>query len=125
MKNFEAWSSVKSNIGNMGKVKVFHKSEIWWCCVGLNIGDEEDGKNSNYERPVYVYRKFNNNIFLGIPLTSKYKDNEYHFKINENENSTLLLSQVKLMSSKRLLRYIKKITENKHKIIKDRLVNIL
>ncbi len=30
-----------------------------WCSIGINVGDEEDGKNELYERPVLVIKKFN------------------------------------------------------------------
>ena len=31
------------------------------------MGFEEDGKNDNFVRPVLVLKKFNNDMFLGIP----------------------------------------------------------
>ena len=43
------------------------KKDIWWVSVGVNVGFEEDGKNDNFVRPVLVLKKFNNDMFLGIP----------------------------------------------------------
>lgn len=58
---------------------LFKEREIWWRSIGTNIGTEEDGKNAHFERPVLVLRKFNRDIFLGLPLTSTRKDHRYHF----------------------------------------------
>ena len=32
----------------------FRDGEIWWARLGVNIGYEMDGKNSNFARPVTV-----------------------------------------------------------------------
>ena len=126
MKSFDEWNKNKKQIEVRDrKLPIFHNSEIWWCSLGLNIGYEEDGKGKLFERPVFVYKKFNNSMFLGIPMTTKYKDNPFYFKLNENENSTLILSQIKLMSSKRLLRSISKVSRGKYKELKSKLLEIL
>ncbi|HIP34066.1 MAG TPA: type II toxin-antitoxin system PemK/MazF family toxin [Bacteroidia bacterium] len=84
--------------------------QIWWTSVGLNVGDEEDGKNDNFERPVLVIKTFNRRIFLGIPITSQKKENKYYFEIEyHGKKYYLILSQIKLFSNKRLLRKITKI----------------
>src|SRR3989344_4694401 len=83
------------------------------------LGDEEDGKNSDFEHPVLIVRKFNNNIFLGIPLTSnEYKDGKYYHKLVSFPGSTAILSQVRLFDAKMLLRYIEKLESKELKEIK-------
>ena len=37
---------------------------------GKNIGFEQNGKGSNFVRPILVLRKFNSSIFWGLPLTT-------------------------------------------------------
>ena len=128
MKSFDEWNKIKKEIdvNKAGRnIPVFHESEIWWSNLGLNIGSEEDGKGLHFERPVFVLKKFNSEMFLGIPMTSKYKENKFHFKINDNDNSTLLLSQIKLMSSKRLLRFVSKVSRGKLEVIKIKLKEII
>lgn len=50
-----------------------------------------------------MLRKFNNHIFLGIPLTSVKKDNPYYLPIFFKQNEGyLLLSQLRVFESKRL-----------------------
>jgi mRNA-degrading endonuclease toxin of MazEF toxin-antitoxin module len=121
---FDNWNEKKKFVEKVSS-PIFHEREVWWCSLGKNIGSEEDGKGDGFERPVYVFKKYNSEIFLGIPLTSKYKENKYHYRINENESSTIILSQIKLMSGKRLLRQISKVSRGKHFEIKNKLLEIL
>lgn len=74
-KNFYRWSREKIRIENNKEIlPIFHEQEIWWCSIGINIGDEEDGKNTFYERPVLVVRKFSNKLAWVVPLTTKLRD---------------------------------------------------
>jgi hypothetical protein len=62
MKYFDLWNTAKQNLDIKILDEKFrvHEREIWWCSMGVNIGDEEDGKNELFERPVLILRKFNN-----------------------------------------------------------------
>jgi len=114
-KDYDNWNINKKRLSISDRV-YFRKGDIWFASIGKNIGDEEDGKNPNFERPILIIRKFNNNIFLGIPITSQEKEGKYYYKINSsNNNSTAILSQVRLLDAKRLLRFIKRI-DNKEVI---------
>ena len=47
MKNFDTWNKEKKNLENVGHdTLAFHEREIWWCSIGFNLGDEQDGKMS-------------------------------------------------------------------------------
>lgn len=48
MKNFDEWNIIKKQIEKTDKIVEFSETEIWWTSIGLNIGDEEDGKNEKY-----------------------------------------------------------------------------
>ena len=50
---------------------LFKEGEVWWCSVGLNVGEEEFGKGERFVRPVLIFKKFTQNSFLGIPLTGQ------------------------------------------------------
>ena len=123
-KDFDSWNKTKK-ILEYGKSSIFHESEIWWASIGINVGAEEDGKNMFFERPIFILKKYSKDIFLGIPMTSKYKNNKYHHRISEAESSTLLLSQIKLMSAKRLKRMVSKVSRGKYKIIREKLLDII
>ena len=126
MKDYKNWHVLKIEIENKKNEKFFNNREIWWCSIGENIGHEEDGKNNLYERPVLIFRKFNKNIFIGIPLTTKYKENDfqYSFKTNNIESSAIL-SQTRLLSSKRLIRKISKISIYDFNNIKKAFINLI
>jgi mRNA interferase MazF len=135
MKNYKDWHNLKTEIENNGTKKKFHEREIWWCSLGENIGFEEDGKNEKFERPVLVLRKFNNEIFFGLPLTSQNKNNRFHFGFTvktqkenweiQEQQSFAILSQMRLLSSKRMIRRVVHINENIFDSIEKSLVSLI
>ena len=91
--------------------KFFHEREVWWCSLGLNIGYEQDGTNELFERPVLVIKKFNRDVLWVLPLTRSDKKNRYYFPVTVGDaNSAVILSQLRLISSKRLERYMHKLS---------------
>ncbi len=85
----------------------FHEREVWWCSLGINIGVESDGKNDYFERPVLIVKKFNADMIWIIPLTSRKHNNEYYRKVDhEFGPSWACLTQLRVVSTKRLLRKI-------------------
>ncbi|MCK4554480.1 type II toxin-antitoxin system PemK/MazF family toxin [Candidatus Parcubacteria bacterium] len=126
MKNFQDWHKLKSDLHKQKRAVYFRKKEIWWCSLGLNIGFEQDGKNNNFERPILVLRKFNNDILLVLPLTSRNKTGKYYFQIRYNDKTySIILSQIRLISSKRLLRRIKKIDRDIFEEIREKVKKLL
>ena len=109
-KDFQKRHALKSKIHHDHPAPEYREQEVWWCSLGANIGVEEDGKNDGFERPVLVIRKFNKEMFFGVPLTSRTKESIYHipFVLHER-SSTALLSQLRLWSAKRLIRRIGRI----------------
>ena len=81
-----------------------NEGEVFWCRFGLNIGNEEDGKGENFRRPVLVLKKFSNEIFLGVPLTTKNKFGTWYFNFNciDGIQRQAILSQAKTFDVKRL-----------------------
>lgn len=124
-KEFDNWNIKKKELSNGSRV-YFHKGDIWFTSIGKNIGDEEDGKHSSFERPILIVRKFNNNIFLGVPLTSnEEKEGKYYHKLISFTGSTAILSQVRLFDAKRLLRLMGKIENKELKEVKIKLGKIV
>jgi len=124
-KDYDNWNIKKKELSK-GKRVYFHKGDIWFASLGKNIGDEEDGKHSTFERPILIVRKFNNNIFLGVPLTSNEdKEGKYYHKLISYIGSAAILSQVRLFDAKRLLRLMGKIDNNELKEIKIKLGKIV
>lgn len=127
-KNFDKWNIFKKNLDRRNSFPFVNPKEIWWCALGVNIGIEIDGKNENFERPVMIIKAYNTEMIKIIPLTTKTRDNKYYFKINkitfEGKMSYTVLSQVRTISAKRLLRKIGKISKKDFEKIKIMLVNI-
>ena len=71
--------------------------------MGANVGHEEDGKGDRFARPVLVVKKFNRQIFWGVPLSTQLKDKFYYHRIYFHDKpQSAMLSQLKLFSTKRL-----------------------
>ena len=114
-KDFDTWNKEKKLVDKklINKNLYFYAREIWWCSAGLNVGVEADGKNENFERPMLIIKKFNAEMVWVLPLTTKEKNNRYHYKLtHETIKSWVILSQIKTVSTKRLLRKIGSISKS-------------
>jgi mRNA interferase MazF len=104
-KDFDRWNTRKKKIHNAPFRSYVHEREVWWCALGLNIGFEQDGKNDLFERPVLVLRKFSADVVLAVPLTSRERKGLYYLTVPyDGQKASLILSQLRLISTKRLLR---------------------
>ena len=114
VKDFDTWNEIKKKVDENG-VELglyFREREIWWGTLGLNIGVEADGKGNDFERPILIIKKFNAHMVWVLPLTGKPHDDSFHKKITHNtEDSWVCLTQIRTISTKRLLRKIWKIDE--------------
>lgn len=80
MDDYNNWNEVKKKC-NINKRKLGIKSrEIFWAKIGFNIGSEEYGKDKNFTRPIIVIRKLTSDLFIGVPITSTIKNNDYFHK---------------------------------------------
>lgn len=112
-KDFDRWNSKKKNFDSDEKIPFYNEREIWWCSLGVNIGFEQDGTGDNFDRPILVIKGFNKNTFLSIGLTGKKKVGKYYFYLGkvEGRDSTAILSQIRLIDTKRLIRKIETLNE--------------
>ncbi len=109
-KDFNKWNELKIKLDKRQNTPTFEQREVWWCHIGLNVGDEENGKSINFHRPVLIIKKFNKRIFLGIPLTTQIKDNPYYHKISfHGKAQCAMLSQIKILDARRLDRKMGKL----------------
>ncbi len=124
LKKFTTWIKLKVrlNMKEEDTLPTFREGEVWWASIGMNIGYEQYGKHANFERPILILRKFNKHMFLAIPMTSKDKDTPYHIKFDYRKyakerdsdgnllyvehRGIIVMSQLKNMSTKRLLRKV-------------------
>lgn len=123
-KDFNKWNILKKRLDERQSATTFKQREIWWCHLGLNIGDEENGKGEAYSRPILIVRKFNNRIFLGVPLTTQIKDKHYYHKMTfKGKEQCIITSQLRLLESRRLIDKYGELPRNKfdeiRKVLKD------
>lgn len=125
-KDFDYWNEKKKFLNSKNIEIYFYEREVWWCSMGLNIGFEQDGKNENFTRPIVVLKKFNKNVFIGIPLSTSQKEGKYYFKFNfSGKISNAILSQIRLFDSKRLVDKLGRINKHTFQAIKEKVKNIL
>ena len=127
-KNFDNWNVERKKVDaqEIRRDLFFCEREVWWCTLGINIGVETDGKNENYERPVLSVKKFNNAMLRVVPLTSKEKVSPHHFRIShEAGTSWVCLSQIRTISTKRLLRKIGMVSEPDFCIVAKRMADYI
>ena len=67
-KDFDRWNGSKKNIHAAAKRPFYHARKIWWCAVGVNIGNELDGTGKHHDRSVLILRPFNAETFFGVSL---------------------------------------------------------
>lgn len=103
-KDFENWNKKKILVNNIENVPFFHEKEIWFCFLGANVGFEQDGQGEDFQRPVVIIKKFNNEVFWVLPLSKTSKRGKYYFDFifNKDVISVAILSQIKLIDAHRL-----------------------
>jgi mRNA interferase MazF len=105
---------------------IINEGQVFWCSLGENIGDEENGKGYIFRRPVLIFKKFNNNLFWGIPMSTKNKDNKYYVKILlKNIEQSAMISQLRVLDTKRLDEYIGYISKSDFIKIQNQIINII
>lgn len=94
--------------------------------MGINIGVEVDGKNGKFERPSLILKYINKDMVLVLPLTTRQKADKNHCPIvTAGIASFAKISQVKVISTKRLLRKISTLDEGEFKKVKDQFLAFL
>ena len=126
-KDFKKWHKDKESIHNERPRVFFHEREIWFCYLGVNIGFEQDGQGNKFLRPVVILRKFNNEVFWGVPLTKTKKDGKYYFKfsLNYDEQSIAIISQLRLIDAKRLLYKVGDISKEDFSTLKQKIRQLI
>ena len=105
-RDFDRWNKHKRKIHALGERPFYHEREIWWCAVGVNVGNELDGTGKEHDRPVLILRPFNAETFFGVALIGHPRSGRYYFPVGmiEDREAVANLSQVRLFDTKRLIR---------------------
>ena len=119
LQNFLDWIDLKFRINNNSKSPLYAERDVYWCSIGQNIGDEEYGKGAMFSRPVLVLKKYNKNLFFGIPLTTKVKDNVYYSRlVFKDKEICAMLFQGRVLDSRRMGAKMRTVSRNDYNQIK-------
>ena len=125
-KDFDSWNSKKKYLHKEKQRPFFKEGEVWFASLGVNIGYEQDGKGDGFLRPVIVLKKFNKQTLFIVPLSKSQKKGRYYVNTYINgEKGVAILSQARLIDSKRLLYKIAAINSEIRRDIVKRLYEIL
>lgn len=105
MKDFDKWNIEKKGVDKKNVTLYYHVREVWWCYLGVNVGNEQDGSKEKFLRPVVVIRAFGPSICLVVPLTTSKKEHSLRVYIGsiQGKEARAVLSQMKVVDKKRLL----------------------
>lgn len=105
-KDFDKWNKEKKKLDATAPTIFCHKREIWWCALGLNVGFEQHSMSEDFSRPVVVIRRFTDDMFWGVPLTTKINDDvpfRVRITVDGVQNDAMIL-QMRSYDRKRLRR---------------------
>lgn len=110
-KDYRAWSVVKQALDKGPENIYIRNGEIRWVAIGVNVGSEIDGKGVSYTRPCLILHVIGSSLALVVPFTSKSKQNtQFYHKVSlRHFESCLCLSQIRVVSQKRIFKRIVKI----------------
>ena len=125
-KDFQKWHKYKEQIDNAPKRIFFHEREVWWCSIGVNVGFEQDGKGEYFARPIIVFKKFNNEVFWGIPLSTKIKRSKFYVPIGMEDGvlRVAITSQLRLIDGKRLYQKFGVVSEADYKALTESIISL-
>ena len=107
-KEFDRWNEIKKRLDAPAPIPAaFPKSgEVWMCTLGKNLGREQNGGPYDFSRPVLVVKKFNNEMFWVVPLSTKQKPLDFYFNYEDPNGMRVaaVLAQLRLVSINRFRR---------------------
>ena len=124
---FDIWNNLQKQVDKRNIKKFIKERQVWYVNLWKNIGFEQDGKWDLFKRPVLVIKKIWNLFFI-VPLTTKWKNNQFYYKIKENtfkKDSYCILSQVKILDKNRFIVHIWNIDQEDFYKIKKSLQKLL
>lgn len=107
---FDRWNKKKQMLASDRYVcHIYpHRGEVWICSLGWNVGREQNGNTQDFMRPVLIINRFNSELFWVVPLSTKQKEIDYYYNYTDaaGNDVSVILAQMRLVSIKRLQRYM-------------------
>lgn len=119
-KDFDSWNKVKKRINQEERKINIRAGEIRWVVLGVNVGSEIDGKGVSYTRPALVVNVSGSHTALIIPLSTKVKNVAGYISFEwKGKITALCIHQSKVVSQKRILHRLGRISNNRLRKSKD------
>jgi mRNA-degrading endonuclease toxin of MazEF toxin-antitoxin module len=110
-----AWFLIKEKMRDKKQYPFFHEREVWMASWGINVGHEQNGRGSQFLRPVLILKKLSPSLFWGIPLTSRNKKGSWYISIHHQGRKSMgIISQIKTIDSRRIKYHMGTISEEEH-----------
>ena len=119
-KDFTTWNEIKKKLHAGERRKFYHILEIWWCALGVNIGSEQDGSGEEYRRPVVILKGLSTTTCLVVPLTTSAQRHTLRPMVGivDGKVAHALLSQMRVIDTRRLVRKIGYLEKAQFEIIR-------
>ncbi len=126
IEKYNKWNIKKQNIHFLDNRDIYFKEgDIWWCSIGLNIGDESYGKGRDFRRPILIFKKLSKDLCIALPLTSKLKKGTWFVDIIlNNQSRCVMLYQIRVLNKKRFSIKIGEICDDDFNKVKRKLENL-
>ena len=103
MDQFDIWNAKKKFLNVKRRNLLFKEGEIWWCSIGINIGEEVYGKGEYFRRPVVIFKKLARNSCIVIPTTTQKKEGSWFHHLHiRNKDRWVMMNQMRFISANRL-----------------------
>jgi len=124
---FDQWNKEKKLIDKKKDFKVFFKQrDIFFMRMWKNIRFEQNGKWLDFARPVVIIKKFNNDIFRWVALSSKVKEWEYYYDFDMDWIiQCAIISQLRVYDKNRLIKKFWMINKKNFVELKQKIKNLL
>ena len=123
IKEIKKWLDLKIKLWTHDKGAVFKQGEVWWCSLGLNLGEEIFGKGEKFSRPVLVFKKFTSNSFMGLPLTTHGRKGSWYVGVKVKDTKQwVLLNQARILDKKRLIDKLEDMRSSDFKLVRERFI---
>ena len=130
IEKYNRWNIKKQNIHFLQRLEedelYFKEGDVWWCSIGLNVGNESFGKGKNFRRPVLVLKKLSADLCVALPLTSQIKIGTWFVNVTLNgEDRYVMMYQIRALNKKRFTVKIGEIDGADFKKVKEKLKTLL
>lgn len=114
--DFNRWNFQKKALNEHNEIlrSYPYEKEVRFCFLGKNIGNEQNGGDDDFSRPVLIIKKFNNSMFWVLPLSTKQKDLDFYYNFTDpfNHRVSVVLAQLRFISIKRVGRRMYRIPDS-------------